>query len=372
MATQKYQKGKDGYYRTKVWDGTYNKDGTKHRINVKSAKSSRDLERQVEEIRRQVEERKITRTDDVLFVEYARQWFKTYKCATELNTRSMYDNVIEKKLTLLSGVKLQEISRLHFQQVLNANIDKPRTCEQIALTFRQVIKSAIADRLLPDAAYKDICDGISLAKYKSPTKRPLTALEKKAIKEADFTDRERCFVYLIYGLGLRREEALALCRTDISMKSRSVRIHSAVVFDKNNPVSKCPKSENGYRDVPMPDFLYTFLQEYIHGVDGYLIQKSRGGGVMTKSAYRKMWASIVRKVNMAAGGNEAVNLVPGLTAHVFRHNYCTQLCYQIPKISIKKIARLMGDTEKMVLSVYNHIIEEQEKAGEAVENAIGF
>ena len=153
-------------------------------------------------------------------------------------------------------MKLQEISRLHFQQVLNANIDKPRTCEQIALTFRQVIKSAIADRLLPDAAYKDICDGISLAKYKSPAKRPLTALEKKAIKEADFTDRERCFVYLIYGLGLRREEALALCRTDISMKSRSVRIHSAVVFDKNNPVSKCPKSENGYRDVPMPDFLY--------------------------------------------------------------------------------------------------------------------
>lgn len=372
MATQKYQKGKDGYYRTKVWDGTYNKDGTKHRINVKSAKSSRDLERQVEEIRRQVEERKITRTDDVLFVEYSRQWFKTYKCATELNTRSMYDNVIEKKLTLLSCVKLQEISRLHFQQVLNANIDKPRTCEQIALTFRQIIKSAIADRLLPDAAYKDICDGISLAKYKSPAKRPLTALEKKAIKEADFTDRERCFVYLIYGLGLRREEALALCRTDISMKSRSVRIHSAVVFDKNNPVSKCPKSENGYRDVPMPDFLYTFLQEYIHGVDGYLIQKSRGGGVMTKSAYRKMWASIVRKINVAAGGNEAVNLVPGLTAHVFRHNYCTQLCYQIPKISIKKIARLMGDTEKMVLSVYDHIIEEQEKAGEAVENAIGF
>ena len=57
---------------------------------------------------------------------------------------------------------------------------------------------------------------------------------------------------------------------------------------------------------------------------------------------------------------------------VIRHNYCTQLCYQIPKISIKKIARLMGDTEKMVLNVYDHIIEEQEKAGEAVENAIGF
>ena len=56
------------------------------------------------------------------------------------------------------------------------------------------------------------------------------------------------------------------------------------------------------------------------------------------------------------------NAVPGLTAHIFRHNYCTELCYQVPKISIKKIAQLMGDTEKMVLDVYNHISEERENA----------
>ena len=86
----------------------------------------------------------------------------------------------------------------------------------------------------------------------------------------------------------------------------------------------------------------------------------------------KMWESIVKKINLAAGGTEHVRAVTGLTAHVFRHNYCTQLCYQIPKISIKKIAQLLGDTEKMVMEVYNHIIEEQENPSEAIENAIGF
>ena len=39
MATRKYKKGADGYYRTKTWDGTYNADGTKHRINLKSDKN---------------------------------------------------------------------------------------------------------------------------------------------------------------------------------------------------------------------------------------------------------------------------------------------------------------------------------------------
>lgn len=45
MAKAKYSKGKDGHFRAKVWDGTYNADGSKHRINLTSKKSSADLEK---------------------------------------------------------------------------------------------------------------------------------------------------------------------------------------------------------------------------------------------------------------------------------------------------------------------------------------
>jgi hypothetical protein len=45
------------------------------------------------------------------------------------------------------------------------------------------------------------------------------------------------------------------------------------------------------------------------------------------------------------------------------------LCYQIPKISTKKIAQLMGDTEKVVLDVYSHIVEEEEQITEALNSA---
>ena len=64
--------------------------------------------------------------------------------------------------------------------------------------------------------------------------------------------------------------------------------------------------------------------------------------------------------------------IEGLTAHVFRHNYCTNLCYQIPKVSIKKIAQLMGDTEAIVLKVYNHMILEKEDAKTAVNDAVNI
>ena len=43
MAKAKYKKLEDGTFRTKIWDGTYNPDGSKHRVNLKSDKSSADL-----------------------------------------------------------------------------------------------------------------------------------------------------------------------------------------------------------------------------------------------------------------------------------------------------------------------------------------
>ena len=91
---------------------------------------------------------------------------------------------------------------------------------------------------------------------------------------------------------------------------------------------------------------------------------------MTKSSYDKMWASIVRKMNAAAGGTKDLHVIHGLTAHVFRHNYCTALCYQVPAISLKRIAALMGDTLQMVMTVYNHLMEEQKDLSETIENAL--
>ena len=59
-------------------------------------------------------------------------------------------------------------------------------------------------------------------------------------------------------------------------------------------------------------------------------------------------------------------------SHIFRHNYCTNLCYQFPKISIKMIARLVGDSEKVVLEVYNHLMLEKEDSISAVNDALNL
>ena len=54
MAKAKYTKGADGYFTTKTWDGSYNQDGTKHRVTLRSKKSSADLEKQVIELKAKI------------------------------------------------------------------------------------------------------------------------------------------------------------------------------------------------------------------------------------------------------------------------------------------------------------------------------
>lgn len=376
MAKAKYKRGNDGYFQARVWDGTYNLDGSKHRKTIKSSKSSADLERKVIALQHAVTEGRAVQKVGATFVDYCRTWLKTYKGIREDNTIAMYNNVIEKHIVpTLDGIKLQDIRRTHFQLVINAAADKPRTCQQIALTFRQVIKSAMRDKYLPGTAYEDICEGVDIPKYMPKEKRALYPEEIAAIKKADFTSMQRCFVYIIYGCGLRRGEVLGLNKNlHVDLKNGTLKVNTSIRFLKNDPGHKDPKSCNGFRQVPMPDFLTSYLKEYIPTLDGvsdYLIHK-QDGSAMTKSAYDNMWESIILKLNAAAGGTDNLKVIYGLTAHTFRHNYCTSLCYQVPAISIKKIAQLMGDTEMMVLKVYNHVKEEKENVEKVVNDAVAM
>ena len=373
MAKAKYTRGADGFFRTKIWDGTYNEDGSKHRIGLSSKKSSGDLEKQVNALKEKVKAGELVQPTETTFLNYARTWKDTYKAIREDNTQTMYDNIIEKHFIILEGIKLNDIRKIHFQMVITNAAEKPRTCQQIALTFKQVIKAAVQDKYLPAGAYNDICTNIDIPKYKPTEKRALLPEEVAAMKKADFTDMQRCFVYIIYGCGLRRGEVLALNKDlHVDFKKGVLRVNTAVRFKDNEPGTKGPKSHNGYREVPMPGFLIQFLKEYIPTLTSpYLIHK-QDGSMMTKSSYDKMWEQIRKKMNRAAGGTDNLKVIYGFSAHTFRHNYCSTLCYQVPAISIKKIAQLMGDTEAVVLKVYNHVQEERENVEKVVNDAIAL
>lgn len=371
MAKAKYSKGKDGYFRAKVWDGTYNPDGSKHRINLISKKSSADLEKKVNELKDKVYKREYVTSSDISLYDYAIEWLDTYKVNRSRNTYLMYRNIIDKHIIDLSDIPLQHLTHARLQSLINERVDRPRTCQQLALTLKQILKSASKAQLIPINVAHALVDDLELPSYKSKEKRALTELEIKAIKTADFTDREKCFVYLLYSCGLRRGEALALTKYDISLENAEISITKSMAFEVNKSYIKETKTVRGQRTVPMPGYLKDFLKDYIKTVDNYLITKV-DGSEMTLSSFEKMWEQIIKKMNIAAGGTDTIRIIHGLTPHIFRHNYCTRLCYQVPAISTKMIAKLLGDTEKMVIDVYSHILVDKEQVNNSIETAISL
>lgn len=289
--------------------------------------------------------------------------------ARELNTRRMYENCIKKHFAHLDNVRIGEITHSHFQEAINRQLEHPRTCQIIYITFNQVCRSAERDRLISPQSLKTICADISLPKYKSSPKRPLTALEKDIIFSADLDTRKSAFLFLLYFCGLRKGEALALTPSDFDWKRKELTINKVIVFDKEKSVDKeYPKSDNGVRVVPMPDALIQKIEPFVRFSSGKIF-KNTSGAPLTKTGYDKMWKSIINSLNVAAGWDgKSDKPIQGLTAHIFRHNYCTELCYKVPEISTKMIAKLLGDDESMVLKVYSHIQEEKERPAEVIQS----
>lgn len=364
MAKAKYVRQKDGYFQTKVWDGTYTESGTKHRITLRSKKSSKDLEEKVSELKSQIKQRQFIRKADVSFYEYAKAWKLAYKSNLELNTQNMYSNIIEKHL---AGIfcNISEVNRAHYLTLINST-PGVRTQQQLSMVFKQIVKSAIRDRLLPADAYDEIFLDTVKIKYKSPEKRALAEHEKEALIAADLDPTEKAFVFILYGCGLRRGEAIALTIFDISLVRRELTVNKAVAFDVNTPVLKDTK--NGvHRTVPIPDAIYPVIQDYVKQLRTTYLFHMKDGGIITKSSLDKMWQRIIRKMQ-----DTTATPIDNLTPHIFRHNYCANLCYQIPKISIGKIAELLGDNPKMVVEVYNHEIAAKEKPAETISEALAL
>jgi len=370
MAKAKYSQGKDGYYAARVWDGSRDENGRKHYVMLRTRKSSKELEKMVSEYNARVAAGQFVKSSDALFLDYCREWLRTYKAVRERNTQAMYENVIRKHFAPLDGVRVSDLRKTHLQMLINSALDKPRTCQLIKLTFKQIVNAAVDDHLLPESSVRSICS-VALPKYLPTEKRALTDLEKRAISAADFTPMQKAFVLIIYGCGLRRGEALALTQADILLARSELRVCRSLEFISNAPAIKGTKSANGIRTVPMPAFLTDYLREYLPTLEGEYLFHTRYGSMITATGYRRMWEAILKAMNTAAGGTDQIRVISGLTAHVFRHNYCTQLCYN-RTLSTKKIAQLLGDTEKMVIDVYSHLLEEKENAPAAVAAAIAL
>lgn len=367
----KYKKRPDGRYATTVMVG-YKADGKPNNVFL-SAKTEKELKDKIIEAKMKIKSGELVKSSDTLLKDYADSWLETYKASAGINTKAMYTNAINCHIKPEIGhLPLNKIVRSDIQKIINDRQDHPRTCEIIRLTLVQILNSAIDDKLL----HENAAQKVTLPKRHKSEKRALTDLEKEAVKKADFTLQEKAFVLLLFYFGLRRGEALALTKADINLRDKTLSVNKAVVFDVNTPIIKNgAKSNAGNRNIPIPTNATGFLTDFLKSVDSFYLFPGKNAETLSKTQYVKMWERIIRKMNDAVTSDreKAIGAQPitGLTAHIFRHNYCTMLYYS--GVSQKKAVELMGHSDiKMIMEVYAHLDEKKEAVQEKLDRAISL
>lgn len=353
MPKAKYKKRKDGRYATSVQIG-FDESGKSIRKKV-YGKTISELEEKVSRMKMDLADGRYSDCKNITLSEWSEKWLKVYKSNLTAGTYDNYSRTIKNHINPHIGhMTLDKIKQYHIQSIVNILLDKGhrRSAEYTLLTIKQILQKAIENNLISNnvAAY------VKLPKIQKEEKTVLSDFEKKCIKQAELTEKQRNFLNILYYTGIRRGEALALTKSCVNLDDMTITIKAS--NDINHKTIKEPKSESGYRTIPIPSVCFDKFNKYITDINTEYVFPSSQGVPMSQSAFRRFWEDIIKRVQLAADTinkeNPSTNTpIINFACHKFRHSYASNLFYA--GVDIKAAQYLLGHkTIEMTLKIYTH------------------
>ena len=189
----------------------------------------------------------------------------------------------------------------------------------------------------------------------------LPQAQQKQIREAITNEQINCFwetphhlqtaaLIMIYA-GLRRGELCALTWNDIDFKKNTITVNKAINF-KNDGKIKPPKTNAGFRIIPMPELLANYLKTL---PQNSLQVVNKNGVPFTNSTWNSNWKNYISTIK------NKYNLSDFETsAHCLRHTYCTIL-YEAG-VDVLTAKELMGHADiSTTMGIYTHLRQEREQ-----------
>ncbi len=374
MGKKQYSRRADGRYQSQIYLGM--KNGKRCYKSV-YGNTVRELEKNIQDVKLKLGKGLDLSAYRDTFAFWGEKWLKQKKLEVSAGRYTTYCS----RYANLSPIHGAEITKLKTTDIQDIIIDcateptertgKPyakKTLVEIKNTAKQIIQLAINNRVLDyncAAAVK-----IPKAAEKS-TRRALTEEEQKWI--TDTPHRAQTAAMIMMYAGLRRGELLALTWQDIDLKSGTITISKSVEFIKGKPNVKVGgKTDAATRTIYIPrkliDYLLVLPQPHIG-----LVCTMKNGGIMTDTAWRRMWDSYLNDLNLKYGDwsncvqtngtqpkkyspVEKPFIIPRITPHWLRHTFVTLL--YMAGVDVLTAKEQAGHADiKTTMEIYTHLDE---------------
>lgn len=361
------KKRSDGRYRAQIYLGR-DDTGKKQYKNI-YAKTPAELKEKETAIRLQ-----LGRGLDVLsqrdsFAQWADDWLRL-KESEGITCRQMdnYRRAVKLWKDELQDYEIGQVRADDIERVLltlSSEDYAQRTINLYRSAIRQIMRRAVG-RVIPTNPEEQV--HIAAVGRKEEQRRALTGEEQQWIWNTPH--RAQPVAVIMMFSGLRRGELAALTWNDVDLKARTISVSKVIEYDANGVPSLRPvtKSAAGMRTVNIPQRLVDYLAAMPR--DNLLVIHTVRGGVMTESAWVKLWRSYMRELNIKYGIRTPADLergkssksgpktydmtIPNITMHWLRHTFCTLL--YLAGVDVVQACAQMGHADvSTTLRIYTHL-----------------
>lgn len=283
--------------------------------------------RDPKELHRRLEE-KLTRKDEPhipTWREVAGEWERQHREEIETRTWKNYAPHLADMLSIHGDKPYCEVTALDVSNDLMTA--KARGYSATVVKTRRSIYRMIGDFAVVHgyAQYNPVAS-VKLPKGLKHGKRVAPTSEQMQIICGHIDAPFGLFPFFLLCTGLRKSEALALRWEDVDFEAREISIEKSLDYTVGSiPKYKPPKTEAGYRTVPILDILMEPLQEALAQSRSELLfpapasnRGGKGGGLMTDRAYEGAWQRYCEATGLIDEDGKAA-----ITAHNLRHGTAT-------------------------------------------------
>ena len=290
------------------------------------------------------------RKSDQLFYEYFEEWIELYKVgAVRSVTLSKYNMSLQRVYELAPSLKVGEIDRRKYQQLLN---DYALTHEkQTTMDFHHQLKGAILDAVDEGLITTNPTRKIIIKGKKPKEKRPkfLNQFEIQALlRQLELSSEINWdwFILLVAKTGLRFSEALALTPNDFDFSQQKLSITKTWNYKGTTGNFQPTKNESSKRTMQIDWQTAMQFSQLIKNLDPNkpIFVKNR----VFNSTINNRLKVLCTNAN-----------IPIITIHSLRHTHASLLLFA--GVSIASVATRLGHSSMTTTQeTYLHIIQELE------------